>query len=254
MNRRRMLRTRFIAPLLICGTAIFSGCSVQSADDASGSGSSPRRDTVVIVGDSLAEQAAQYLPFTLPGKTLVSNVLGGTAPCDWFGKELGITGQSIVLISFTGNSMSPCMADGAGGYLRGQAIADRYRTDVPILIDQIRAADGTVLIVGQPVHSNPDPTFDVVAQINLDYQALAAAGDIDFVDAGSMVENADGSLAMHLPCLDGEPACGADGTNIVRNDDGLHFCPGTAPPGPCAEYASGAYRFALGMAQSANQH
>ena len=40
--------------------------------------------------------------------------------------------------------------------------------------------------------------------------------------------------------------CGADGSNIVRNDDGVHMCPGTAAL-PCPVYSSGAYRFATAI-------
>jgi len=69
---------------------------------------------------------------------------------------------------------------------------------------------------------------------------------VAFVDAGAAVETPDGSFAATLPCLPGEAECGPDGTNPVRNDDGVHLCPGAS--GPCPVYSSGAFRFASAIA------
>ena len=85
-----------------------SGCSPpDSTADAT---------TVVFTGDSLADQAGQYLGPLLGERTLVPKFLGGTAPCDWLGNEMQITADTVLVISFSGNSISPCMADGAGGF------------------------------------------------------------------------------------------------------------------------------------------
>jgi hypothetical protein len=180
----------------------------------------------------------------------VSDYFGGTAPCDWLTKHGPIAAGSTVVISFTGNSLTPCMADAAGGQLAGVAVVSRYRTDVTTLIAQAVAARAHVVLVGQPVHVDLIGGNDIVRALNTIYDGMAARHGVDvrYVDAGAAVENADGSFAHALPCLAGEPTCGPSGSNVVRSDDGLHFCPGVPVPGACAEYSSGAFRFANAIA------
>lgn len=209
---------------------------------------------VVLVGDSLAVQARPYLAPLLGSLTLTDKSFGGTAPCDALDKDLQISAGSVVVISFTGNAISPCMADGAGGFLQGAAVVAKYRADVVALIALAQAAHARTLLVGQPVRAVMDPANDLVAAINATYVELARTSHVAFVDAGATVENPDGTLAVSLPCLPGEQECGPDGTNVVRSDDGLHFCPG--PPTPtvdCPVYSSGAFRFANAIATSADR-
>jgi len=207
---------------------------------------------VVLVGDSLAEQAAPYLAPLLGGKALVPQFFGGTAPCDWLGKDLQINKDSLLVISFTGNAVSPCMSDGAGGHLAGQAIVDKYRVDVTALVGEARDARARVLLVGQPMHADATSTV-IVDGINAIYDDLSkSTKDVRFVDAGAAVENRDGTFAHSLPCLPGEAECDPSGNNVVRSDDGLHFCPGSPPPGPCSAYSSGAFRFANAIAGAVN--
>jgi hypothetical protein len=198
----------------------------------------------MLIGDSLAEETAPYLALLLPGRHLVAAYFGGTAPCDWLTQHKPIAAGSTVVISFTGNSLTPCMADGAGAHLAGRAIADRYRTDVTTLIAQAVAARAHVLLVGQPVHIDVPGGNDVVRALNAMYATMATRPDVKYVNAGAAVEHADGSFAHTLPCLVGESECGRSGSNVVRNDDGLHFCPGGPAHGACSGYASGAFRFA----------
>jgi hypothetical protein len=226
------------------GTSALSGCAT-----------SPTKATttdVVFVGDSLAEQAAQYLPAMIAPKTLTPQFFGGSAPCDWLNKDLGITPTSVVVISFTGNAISPCMADGQGGQLAGQAVVDKYRTDVVALVDEARSAHADVVLVGQPVHGDAAGGNDIVDGLNAMYAKMAARSHVSFVDAGHAVENADGSFAATLPCEPNEQQCDPSGSNVMRSDDGLHFCPGSPPPGPCPTYASGAFRFAGAIAEAVN--
>ncbi len=204
----------------------------------------------MLIGDSLADQAAQYLAPLLPARTLVPKFLGGTAPCDWLQNDLKLNSDSAVVISFSGNSITPCMGDGAGGFLVGEALIDKYRADVSTLIEQARSAGAPVLLVGQPIRGEPLPADGVVDALNATYTDLANADGVAFVDAGAAVENSDGSFAHTLPCQADEAECDVSGSNVVRSDDGLHFCPGAPPPGPCQVYSSGAFRFAKAIADA----
>ena len=221
-----------------------------AASGCSQSDSTADATTVVFIGDSLAEQAGQYLGPLLGARPLVPKFLGGTAPCDWLGNAMQITAATVVVISFSGNSISPCMADGAGGFLVGQALIDKYRADITALVDNARSVNAQVLLVGQPIRGEPLPADDVIGALNAAYNGLANADGVAFVDAGAAVENPDGTFAHALPCLVGEAQCDASGSNVVRSDDGLHFCPGIPPSGPCVGYASGAFRFAKAIADA----
>jgi hypothetical protein len=204
----------------------------------------PHPASVVLVGDSLAQQAAPYLqPFFGPDE-LVRRAFAGTAPCDWLNTDLAIQPTSIVVISFSGNSFTPCMSDGAGAFLHGEDVVANYRVTVTALITEALSAGASVLLVGQPAFAVPQTPYNVVDGVNAMYRELAATNPVSFVDAGAAVENPDGSFASTLPCLPNESSCGASGTNVVRSDDGVHFCPGSAPPGECPVYASGAFRVA----------
>ena len=241
-TRRRAHRVLLTATVTL--VAVLSGCSRRGAGDA--------RD-VVLVGDSIALEAAPYLRSALDGPELEERTFGGSAPCDWLGNDLGVRRHQVVVISFIGNSLTDCMADGAGGHLQGAAVVERYRADVAELVRQVRSAGATVLLVGQPQRGpaalGEAQTDLVVTGLDEVYADLAQAEGVGFVDAGASLEREDGSFAAELPCLSEEPECGPDGRNPVRSDDGVHLCPGPSRS-PCPVYSSGAFRFARAIAEA----
>jgi hypothetical protein len=210
-------------------------------------------DEVVLLGDSLAQEASPYLERELGDTPLHEQYWGGTAPCDWLGKDLPARAGSVVVISFTGNALTPCMEDEDGAFLHGTALVDKYWADVGRLVAEIRSTGANVVLVGQP-QRGPAATAGTEAAlevegINAMYAALARTDGVSFVDAGAAVETPEGDFATTLPCLPGEVECGLLGDNVVRNDDGVHLCQG-ASPDPCAKYSSGAYRFAAAIASA----
>jgi hypothetical protein len=208
-------------------------------------------DRLVLVGDSLAHEVSPVIRYLTPGKDFVAKFFGGTAPCDWIDVDLEATNSTVVVVSFSGNSMTPCMIDETGSNLLDHRLVEKYRADVGVLIDHATAAGAWVVLVGQPVRH---PRFDAdleVEGINAMYQEYAAAlPRVSFVDAGRLVEDADGRFTDRLPCLDLDTDCAPDGTALVRSD-GIHFCPvvGTLP---CPVWSSGATRFGLGIAAAAD--
>jgi hypothetical protein len=203
----------------------------------------PPENGIVLVGDSLMQEASPSIGTLRSDRPVVNRYWGGTAPCDWTSADLYVRSGSIVVISFTGNSLTTCMSDGNGGHLHGQALLDKYRADVATLVNTARAADVWVILVGQPTRGNGALGNDEVEGINAIYRSLAAAPKVAFVDAAAAVENPDGTFAHDLPCAPYEPTCDPSGRNVVRSDDGIHFCPGFHSQ-PCPAYSSGAYRFA----------
>jgi len=207
---------------------------------------------VVLVGDSIAEEAAPYLKPALGETQLVERDYGGTAPCDWLEADVPANEDDAVVISFTGNSFTPCMEDGAGGHLQGQALIDKYQADLAALVERVRESGAPVVLVGQPERGPGADGADEVAGINDIYRALARDDGVSFVDAGAAVETPDGGYAADLPCLPGEDECGPNGRNAVRSDDGVHLCPG-ASRAPCPVYSSGAFRFAGAIAEAIDE-
>jgi hypothetical protein len=201
---------------------------------------------VVLVGDSIAAEAAPYLDEAVD-QDVVDHVFGGTAPCDWSLDDLGIEGDDLVVLSFTGNSLTPCMSDGAGGFLESDALVAKYEQDVGALVDGIRELGARVLLVGQPAHAPGGPAAEVVDPVNEVYESMATSDGVDFVDAGAALEAPDGAFAADLPCVPGEAECGPDGRNPVRHPDGVHLCPVNPEAGRCPVYASGAFRFATAI-------
>ncbi len=234
-----------MVPLACLGLGLAS-CSLIDGQ-ASSTSVATATSTVVFLGDSLAEQVAPYLQPLLGARTFVPQFFGGTAPCDWVGEDLQAPAASVVVISFTGNSLTACMSDGAGGFLHGQALVDKYRADIGALVAQMQQAGAHALLVGQPARNGGGDDALEVTGINQVYTDLVTAGGASFVDAGAAVEDAGGQYVMQLPCLPGEAECGPDGSNVIRSDDGVHFCPGPNLK-PCPVYSSGAFRFATAIA------
>ena len=236
---------------MLAVTAALAACSpsTNSSPTESASSSSPTGiDRVVLIGDSLGEQVAPYLQLLTGTRSFEAQVFGGTAPCDWLGKDLKVTASSVAVITFIGNSSTTCMADSAGGYLHGQSLVDKYRSDITALVAQARGTGAQVLLVGQPQRVGADADTEV-AGINSTLADLVVPGEVSFVDAGASVEDPAGGFALRLPCMPGEAQCDPDGSIQVRSEDGVHFCSGFTATG-CAEYSSGAFRFAAALAKA----
>ncbi len=228
--------------------------SPTAASSASGGGwtkPATRSNRVVLVGDSLAQEVTPFLQFLTPGKSFVPKFWGGTAPCDWRDVDLQANRRSVVVISFTGNSLTDCMSDGQGGHLVHEAVVAQYRYDIGVLIDKARRVGARVVLVGQPLR---DATFDAdveVNGINEVYRQFAAAYPfVSFIDAGRAVELPDGRFTDRLPCTPYDVDCADDGMTVVRGD-GVHFCP-IEGENPCSVWSSGAFRFALVIASATN--
>jgi hypothetical protein len=208
-------------------------------------------DRLVLVGDSLAVETAPVIEFVTPGKVLVRKFFGGTAPCDWIDDDLEATPTTVVVISFTGNNMTPCMLDSIGARLIDEALVANYRTAVGVLIDHATDAGAWVVLVGQPLHHPQMGTELETEGINAVYREYAdAMPNVSYVDAGRFVETPDGRYADRLSCLDVDIDCAPDGTTVVRGD-GVHFCP-VVDAFPCPVWSSGSIRFGLAIASAAN--
>ena len=220
----------------------------------------PIQETIDLFGDSLGYQAEPYLDmfFTQAGNYSVSNnTFGGTATCDWLTKMAAAAAdhpQAAVLV-FSGNAFTPCMN---GVALRSPAYYDLYTTDTEQAIGIFSAVGTHIFLVGTPIDQSSLAGWDRLDDI---YRQLAQANPlaVTYVNAGAAVESPTGAFTWDLPCMSIEPSCGANGTNVVRSPDGIHFCPDGTPStrgvtGPCDEYSPGAFRFALSIVGAVTQY
>jgi hypothetical protein len=220
----------------------------------------PAHQTVDLFGDSLGYQAEPYLDlfFAETGNYTVSNnTYGGTATCDWLSKMAAAAAehpQAAVLV-FSGNAFTTCM-DGVA--LRSPQYYDLYTTDTEQAIATFRAVGAHVFLVGTPINQSSVAGWDRLDDI---YRQLAQANPlaVTYVDAGATVESPSGGFTWQLSCMSIEPSCGANGTNVVRSPDGIHFCPDGTPStrgvtGPCDEYSPGAFRFAHAIVSAVTQY
>jgi hypothetical protein len=218
---------------------------------------------VFLYGDSLASEAGPYFAYfgSASGKAaIVTEDYGGTAVCDWLSKmksDATTYHPQAVALQFSGNASTPCMA---GYEPETPEYYLKYISDTTTAINIFRAIGAKVYLVGYPISysasTGTDPNWD---QLNLDYQTIANQnpGVVEWVDAGTSVEGADGTFTWTLPCLSWEPCVGTQlgypaGTNVVRAPDGVHFCPDGKPGlngvvGSCDVYMSGDLRYGAAM-------
>jgi hypothetical protein len=222
---------------------------------------------VILYGDSLAFEAADSFVVAFSGQhgvQVITRTFGGTAICDWLGEmrdDAATLAPGAVVIEFSGNALTTCMQGLDGHGLSGDGYWDRYHTDAQTVIDIFTPTNTRVVFAGSPISRLQEASGDFNGgKVNAMYAQLASEHDgVGYVDAGAAVLDG-GRWTPSLPCLPGEPCTGGvDGlgrpVNIVRSPlDGGHFCPAgeEAKRGvvaACPVWSSGAYRYAVAMAQ-----
>jgi hypothetical protein len=215
--------------------------------------------TVDLFGDSLGYQAEPYLDMFFAearNYSVSNNTYGGTATCDWLSKMAAAATehpQAAVLV-FSGNAFTPCME---GVALWSSQYYDLYLDDTNRAIGIFSAVGAHVFLVGTPIDESSVAGWDRLDRM---YRQLAQANPlaVTYVNAGAAVETPSRGFTWQLPCMRIEPSCSANGMNVVRSPDGIHFCPDGTPAsagvtGPCNEYSPGAFRFALAIVSAVTQ-
>jgi hypothetical protein len=226
---------------------------------------------VEVWGDSLSGQASSYISFYLglSGKvTTRLHTFPGTAMCDWFNdmrSELnpsnaaGFHPQAVV-IQFQGDAFTSCMKTGGTAYT-GQALVDKYASDSAYVINLFTRAHIPVYFVSTPI-TKAQGAQGIVGNTPLGVMFSQLPGRYP---AGDLVRFIDGAAAVEwhghytdtLPCAPWETCTGhwPDGTKtvVVREADGVHFCPVKEVPAgggftTCPVYMGGAARFAMAIA------
>jgi hypothetical protein len=213
----------------------------------------PRPSRIALYGDSLVSESAQDFSFLAgeSGASVRVRTYPGTAICDFFSSMAADAAgwrPSVAVLAFSGDAFTPCMGGVQLGTLEYYA---NYRDDAQWAIAIFRSAGTRVILVGLPLDSSPNLSQNA-SSLNDIYQSLSDTDPgVTYDDAGQAVL-ARGAFTWTLPCVQGEPCTGPNGTNVVRAPDGIHFCPDgrtTLVGGleECNVYSSGAVRFAAAM-------
>lgn len=242
-----------LTPLALAGPAAATPAATQAP-----------RIRIDFFGDSLTYQASPYLAADFNRSTTsvsLGHVFPGTALCDWLPDIEALTtadAPEVAVLQFTGNHYTPCIS----GYVPGSGkFLYKYASDLSAAITKLRLVGvRDVLVDLGPATNDPKLTWyhalqsryvGVVKSFKTSHVKYAWAAD-------EAVESPTDAYAATLPCLAHEADAGLclTGTSEkVRSADGLHFCPTTVggPQGQvglCPVYASGAYRYSLGLSKT----
>jgi hypothetical protein len=223
---------------------------------------------VEVWGDSIGQQSGSYINFFLAANhhaTSRARTFPGTGICDWYAdirnetnraNRFGFHPQAAILI-FSGVSFTPCTLRN-GRKVTGQQLVNDYAADAQRAIAMFSAARIPVYFVSTPI-SRAEAAQGYVGMnpMGLMYSQLPArypGGLVRFIDAGAAVL-LNGHYTDTLPCLYFEKCTGRwpDGTRtvVVRQADGLHFCPTNVVVRNgfqvCPVQAPGAMRFAIAI-------
>ena len=216
--------------------------------------------SVAVYGDSLAMQARPYFKLLMAAadqsSTTYYSSFVGTAICDWLPRmrQLAATTHfEAVVLEFSGNALTPCMA-GIADYT--PAYYAKYRADTMTAISIWVPTGAHVFLVGSPLTRAQQASVRNWDALDRQYAQIAAADPehVTYVDAGAAVEGPGGTYTRTLPCFIGEPCTGpvvkGVPSNVVRSADGVHFCPVAEVDESCRVYSSGAFRFADAMVRA----
>ena len=258
---------RFVLGVLVLSILV-SSCSQTT---------SGRSASLLIVGDSVAAQAAEAMTHLAPEGTTVTvdAVQPGTAPCDWdhgfslpngkvfpsFPTILGDVHPTVVAFVFTGN---PGLSGTGAGCVDAtkpydlSALLASYEQPLDDMATSAATSGATVIFEGPPPRNPAVPVgYDAQQQANRGFQGspamisfyenLASTGGSHrwhFDDRAAIaVSTANLTWMLSLPCKPWDARQCRDGQVQVRTggDDAVHL-----DKGGC-----GAIRFALGLEEGA---
>jgi hypothetical protein len=274
-GRARLSRLAFVwlavGALAFLGGAL-AGHALTGAESETGqpagsvSAEDSRAPRVFVYGDSLVVQSQPYVTSVARAFDLSVTVRahGGIAPCDATPQmvdDLRDRSPDLVLYAFSGNAFSDCMRAANGEQVSGDDLVGRYRTDLERAV-AITTQAGVPFLVASPPAS--EDQADQWRELDSMFREIAADNQpqVQYTDAGVQIAP-DGQFAPTQRCMPFDldigsvpGACGGATEDIgVRSPDGVHFCTdpqaATVDAASCAEYSSGALRYAIALVTAA---
>jgi hypothetical protein len=182
---------------------------------------------VALVGDSFLDQSrAQFLELA-ERRDLNAEVYayGGTSICGWQEElnDLVEREPDVLVLSFAGNDLQPCI-NPTGETRAPETVAADYARDIDGLVDLFRPTGTDIYVVDPPpirdpqFEANAEAMREMYRDVSIDHPSI---GVIDTEDR----LGPDGQYHGALPCQSGDQDCRADGTVVLRQNDGIHLTP-----------------------------
>jgi hypothetical protein len=258
-----------ILAILVAVAAAFAGGVLTERSSPGSEAAVPTRPrstegVVFVYGDSLVVQSEPYLDVVAKslGMSVTVHAFGGIAPCDaeqWLAGDLQQEHPSIVVLAFSGNSLTECMRDKRGELLSGKRLVAKYRADIERSVSLATRVGVPVVVASPPAAENRAGSWQ---QLDAMYRDIAAARAplVQYLDAGTEIAPG-GAFSASQRCLPFEVSvangrCAKDDGGIsVRARDGVHFCAAVVDPVSnalsCPGYSSGAMRYAITLVSAA---
>ena len=264
MRRLQRPARLLLAVSMLLASAGLAACTIPAKS------ATPKPLRVEVWGDSYSAQAATYINFylDLSRKANVEvHAYGATALCDWFSDMYSETNPQnpagfhpqVAIIQFAGDAFTKCMQQSSGTAYSGQALVNKYSADSRYAIGIFAARGIPVYFMSTPLttyqskfYTGLSPIGQMLRQLP---QRFPDRNLVRYLDGATPLE-LNGKFTYTLPCLPWETCTGhwADGTKtvIVREPDGVHFCPVAEKPNifgirVCPVAMPGASRFAMIM-------
>lgn len=264
--RRLALLAALVALSSACSTAAHRSAAATTAVTTTTSettstatttaiAASSHKSRVAVWGDSLTLQAADALRVQgrAHGFDLTVYAFFGLAACDVAPQivpTLERNPPDALVLAFTGNNFSPCMAQN-GKPMAGAAYFATYRRDIERLVDAASAHHVPVLLVGAPTFPAKENHPDRV-ELNHVYMEIAATRPgVSYASTAPAVSPL--GFAARVACIAGETvALGcSNGLITVRTGNGIHFddphavaCPSANTSSDACRYTAGGHRYA----------
>lgn len=221
-------RRRLLAALaLVVVAAVVGGGALALSRRSDGGGD---RLDVALAGDSFVEQSRdQFRAHTdADGMSFDVVAFGGTAVCDWKEEIAAFARRRphTLILSYAGNDVTPCMQRTPTPSTPPETAAE-YESDFTTIIADVEDVSPDTAIYMVPPPPVQKPEFEAnAAAMRAMYQRFAADHpEITLIDVTTELGR-DHRFHAALPCEAWEEAaCGADGTIVLRQDDGIHLTP-----------------------------
>ncbi len=182
---------------------------------------------VGLVGDSFLDQSrAQFLELA-DHRDLTAKVYayGGTSICGWDRQlhSLAKREPDVLVLSFAGNDLQPCINPNHQAR-DPETVAAEYAHDIEGVLELFRGAGTHIYVVDPPpirdaqFEANAEAMRDMYRDVSIRHPRITV------IDTEARL-GPDGRFHAALPCERGDQDCRADGTVVLRQDDGIHLTP-----------------------------
>jgi lysophospholipase L1-like esterase len=226
---RRPSAFELVAGAVVVIVAVVVGGILLIESDVGGlvGGEDDNHIDVALVGDSFLDQSHPQFLELAERRDLNARVYayGGTSICGWQDElhKLAKREPDVLVLSFAGNDLQPCI-NPTGETRDPETVAADYGQDINGVVDQFRASGTEIYVVDPPPIRDPQFEANAEAMREMYRDVSIDHPRVQVIDTEPRL-GPDGQFHAALPCQSGDQDCRADGTVVLRQDDGIHLTP-----------------------------